>query len=524
MHAINSVLTTTPRRISSTIAHSHHQISTMRSWSPTVTWNAEVEEYLASVLGRDRLEAISAATVAPPLTTCLRVNTLRTTPQQVVEGLQAELSPDDRQMLEASGHQPYIHPTIPCAVMVPGSGPHHGIDYDVCGGLEVIVGRTAGESMLRGSNCYAPGVLACTADIKAGDLVAVSIGIELPGTTNFGVTRNSVLPKNIPLDDPRFPNRHKMFIGTGRAAVPRTKMNASSSGLVLSMVDRVFRTIALGGVLKGQVMLQNLPSLTAAHVLNPLPNSRVLDMCASPGGKTTAMAQIMQNKGEIVALDRTHSKASAVTSLAEQLGITCIKAYKQDATKALLNPSNPRKTFDPTGCPSTSAHGRARLARIAAAKARRGVVEEERKAELTDGFEAESFDYILLDGPCSALGLRPRLILPQTLEELKGTVRYQRAFIDQAVRLLKPGGFMVYSTCTINPMENEGNVRYMLDKYPFMRLVDGGVKLGGPGLVGEGLLGSADEAEMVQRFDPSGPLDTIGFFIAKFEKIAPLNC
>lgn len=67
------------------------------------------------------------------------------------------------------------------------------------------------------------------------------------------------------------------------------------------------------------------------------------------------------------------------------------------------------------------------------------------------GFSAESFDAVLLDAPCSALGLRPRLHFPHTLEELQGTAQYQRSLMDTAVKLVKPGGTLVYSTCTINP-------------------------------------------------------------------------
>lgn len=141
------------------------------------------------------------------------------------------------------------------------------------------------------------------------------------------------------------------------------------------------------------------------------------------------------------------------------------------------------------------------------------------KAEDGEPFDAESFDYILLDAPCSALGIRPRLTQHTSLKELQRTARYQRDFMDTAVRLLKPGGSLVFSTCTISPMENEGNVRYMLDAHAEMRLAGQEPRIGGHGLVGEGLLTEA-EAGMVQRFTPStvGDVQTPGFFIAKFVK------
>ena len=67
------------------------------------------------------------------------------------------------------------------------------------------------------------------------------------------------------------------------------------------------------------------------------------------------------------------------------------------------------------------------------------------------GFPPESFDYILLDAPCTGLGLRPRLLHRQTIEQLRSAAHYQRILLDVAVALLKPGGEMVYSTCSINP-------------------------------------------------------------------------
>lgn len=67
------------------------------------------------------------------------------------------------------------------------------------------------------------------------------------------------------------------------------------------------------------------------------------------------------------------------------------------------------------------------------------------------GFPPESFDYILLDAPCTGLGLRPRLLQRQSIGQLRSAAHYQRKLLDVAVALLKPGGEMVYSTCSINP-------------------------------------------------------------------------
>ena len=176
------------------------------------------------------------------------------------------------------------------------------------------------------------------------------------------------------------------------------------------------------------------------------------------------------------------------------------------------------------------------------------------------GFEPESFDHILLDPPCSALGLRPRLSHLWSLDQLHRMADYQKALMHTAVALLKPGGTMVYSTCTINPGwnawlshhaghafvcivfylkpavigENEGNVRFALDRWGGGRMSHHGGScrlalipaeplIGHPGLTGSSggqQWLTEDEARLVQRFDPSDRTgdDTMGFFIAKFEK------
>lgn len=117
--------------------------------------------------------------------------------------------------------------------------------------------------------------------------------------------------------------------------------------------------------------------------------------------------------------------------------------------------------------------------------------------------------------------------------------RYNRKLLDAAVKLVRPGGRVVLSTCTISPYECEVSVRYVLDHHPFMRLVPAEPRVGGLGLEGchpsgglqHALRCSAaggpegaeqwlrpEEARLVQRFDPDGPEDTQGFFVAAFEK------
>jgi 16S rRNA C967 or C1407 C5-methylase (RsmB/RsmF family) len=116
-------------------------------------------------------------------------------------------------------------------------------------------------------------------------------------------------------------------------------------------------------------------------------------------------------------------------------------------------------------------------------------------------------------------------VAQDSLEELKKHAEYQRKFVNQAVKLLKVGGYMTYSTCTINGDENEGMVSHILKEYPCMKLLPitlpsawGQKNLGLPGLDGFGL--TSEERNSVCRFDPSSKGDTMGFFVALFRKIS----
>lgn len=127
---------------------------------------------------------------------------------------------------------------------------------------------------------------------------------------------------------------------------------------------------------------------------------------------------------------------------------------------------------------------------------------------------------MLLDPPCSALGQRPRLTLTATVEELRQCAEYQKRLLDAAASLVAVGGILVYSTCTLSAEENEEIVAYALRGCAVpLRLLPppARLRLGSVGWAGCGL--SRDECERVQRFDPSKDETSIGFFVAKFERV-----
>jgi len=152
-------------------------------------------------------------------------------------------------------------------------------------------------------------------------------------------------------------------------------------------------------------------------ILDPQPGERVLDACAAPGGKATHLAALMQNHGEIVATDRSPKRLHLLEENCRRLGIRIITTVMADMTRNLT---------------------------------------EERK--VGRGLFQQPFDRILLDGPCSGLGVLRRH--PEgKWQKGEGLLAHHQAaqiqMLEQVSRLLRPGGVLVYSTCSTEPDENE---------------------------------------------------------------------
>mmetsp|Transcript_46422 Transcript_46422/g.133692 ORF Transcript_46422/g.133692 Transcript_46422/m.133692 type:complete len:234 (-) Transcript_46422:94-795(-) len=219
-------------------------------------------------------------------------------------------------------------------------------------------------------------------------------------------------------------------------------------------------------------------------------------MCAAPGGKSAHLASLVRNQATIISCDKSRKKVLAARELFIKFGATCITPLALDATKCV----------DPDCNMSIQ-----QLLDLAA-------TEGDSNLKKIKKFPQESFDRILLDPPCSALGLRPKLFIEcASLHELQKHATYQQKFAKNAAKLLRVGGTMSYSTCTINPEENEAMVRYILDEYPSLKSIPIGSDIGLPGLEGAGL--TEEVRHNVRRFEPHGDCDTMGFFIALFRKV-----
>uniref|UniRef100_A0A6V1QKU6 SAM-dependent MTase RsmB/NOP-type domain-containing protein n=2 Tax=Heterosigma akashiwo TaxID=2829 RepID=A0A6V1QKU6_HETAK len=435
--------------------------------------------------------------VLPPQTTYLRVNTTKVTAEQVVEELQEWLSGEFQDRIAATGREvskPYIHPILDDCVCIPNVPPRHQQDDwefqdDGAGHRAAVVDRGCGEAVLRGAHVFACGLLAAGPYLRAGQTVDVYVDLEEGRGTTRGL-------------DFRAYAKRKLHLGTGTMAVDRAAAFQTMRGLAVRMAEVVGGDAPpLNGALPGRVYGQNLSSMVVAHVLQPQPGETILDMCSAPGGKATHIAQRMGDRGLVVACDRTRRKAKHIRALCEELGLASVVPLCFDSRAAVVKGAGRASRTPPREVLEAAAPGKEGFPDLKA-------------------FYEETFDRVVLDPPCSALGLRPKLRCDLTMKELRSHVDLQRQLFWGAARLVRPGGVLVYSTCTVDPLENEGMVAWALEKHPFLELVAQEPMLGQAGLPGCGL--SEEQRRLVQRFDPAVPTtagdSTTGFFCAKFIK------
>jgi 16S rRNA (cytosine967-C5)-methyltransferase len=210
---------------------------------------------------------------------------------------------------------------------------------------------------------------------------------------------------------------------------------------------------------RGAIMPQSRGSMLVARALDPQPGERVLDLCAAPGAKTTHVAALMANDGEVVAVEHDARRARDLERNAARLGVANVGVVVGDAAEPAFG---------------------------------------------TD------YDRVLVDPPCSDLGTlqsRPDARWRKTPDQIAELAQLQRRILDAGAGAVRPGGRLVYSTCTISPRENEEQVKDFLERHS-----------------------NFEACDLSERFEPLAAHDrrfvqtlphrerTDGFFIAAFER------
>jgi 16S rRNA (cytosine967-C5)-methyltransferase len=175
----------------------------------------------------------------------------------------------------------------------------------------------------------------------------------------------------------------------------------------------------------GAFLAQSRAAMLPARALEPQPGERILDLCAAPGGKSTHLAALMEDRGEVVAVERNPRRAGELERSARRLRASCVRVVLADAAQPLVGEGQ--------------------------------------------------FDRVLVDPPCSGLGtLQARADLRWRVaeEQVSELARKQATILAAGAAAVRPGGVLVYSTCTISPRENERQIFDFMESNPDFSLDD----------------------------------------------------
>lgn len=175
---------------------------------------------------------------------------------------------------------------------------------------------------------------------------------------------------------------------------------------------------------EGHITVQDESAMLTAPSMNLEPHLKVLDLCSAPGGKTTHIAELMRNTGQITAFDIHKNKLSLIQENLNRIGITNTTCEVMDAT-----------------------------------------------VYSQDLYECS--DRVLMDVPCSGLGIirkKPEIKWSKDISNMKSIIEIQRKIMDNASKYVKKGGVLVYSTCTLNKEENESNIEWFIETHPEFKI------------------------------------------------------
>lgn len=275
------------------------------------------------------------------------------------------------------------------------------------------------------------------------------------------------------LEENNVPPVQTVRVNTTKATVAEVVASLTAEGITVEQSTLLAECLHIKGgqaartkaFAEGLMTIQDESSMLPATVMNPQADWRVLDMCAAPGGKTTHLAEKMNDEGSILALDLHPHKLELIDENTARLGLVSIDTAPLDGRKA------------------------------------------------PEYLALESFDAILVDAPCSGLGVmrrKPDIKYTKREEDLESLQAIQLSLLKAATRLLKPGGLLIYSTCTVDKTENEGTVAQFLQDVKKMQST--------PLQNLPAALDAKQKDGMLQVFPQDFGSD--GFFVAAFRKQA----
>ncbi|MHA1953282.1 MAG: methyltransferase domain-containing protein [Candidatus Heimdallarchaeaceae archaeon] len=293
-------------------------------------------------------------------------------------------------------------------------------------------------------------------DTKASEMIYQGADVYVPGVKITNKVKQGDIVQVV--------NQHNIHVANAEVQMSHKEILENRKGLAAKNLQSpyVVPSVEQLNLENLPIYFQSFPAYLTSLNLEPKANERILDCCAAPGNKTIHLSEIAGDKAGIVAVDRSKNRLRKLSEKINKFGIKNIEIISGN------------------------------------------IIELSKKWNI-------KFDRILLDPPCTALGLRPRLSINTTKENIESMSKYQKAIFHACNELIKPQGEVIYSTCTISREENEDVIEYANEKLNFETIEQKYIHSDYASVV-------EDSRYPVQRFIP-GIHKTLGYFIAKMRKI-----